>query len=376
MKVLEAFGEPIASGGQESFVFNVLRNMDRTDLQIDFFTPYSCTSPYYEALIREYGGKLFCGNLSFRPGASRRNMMPPLRKLLEKEKYDAVHVHSGSISVLAYSSYTAHRCGVSNIIVHSHSTVIRENLKYRLTRAYGAFFFRRYPTQFCACSKEAGTCKFPDDITESRLQIIRNGIDLNRFAYDPAVRAAYRKKLGVSGDTLLIGHVGRFAEQKNHRFDLEILEELKKRTETEIRLLWIGEGELEEELRQRVTEKGMQKEVLFGGVVMNVQDYLQAMDVFLLPSLFEGLGIVGVEAQATGLPVLVSDRVPQELALTDSVSFLSLDDPGLWADAILNTGKKRATENPEKLRAAGYDICRTAAMVRKLYFPDPDKNRM
>lgn len=371
MNVLEVFGEPIASGGQESFVFNVLQNIDRTDLQIDFFTPYSCSNPYYEALIREYAGRLFCGNLSFRPGASRRNIILPLKKVLENEEYDAVHVHSGSISVLAYSSYTAHHCGVPNIIVHSHSTVIRDNLKYRLTKAYGAFFFHRYPTQFCACSKEAGACKFPNDITAGRLQIVRNGIDLSCFAYNPLLRSEYRKKLGISENTLLIGHVGRFAQQKNHRFDLDILEELKKRTETDIRLLWIGEGELEEELRRMVTERNLQKEVIFGGVVMNVQDYLQAMDMFILPSLFEGLGIVGVEAQAAGLPVLVSDRVPQELALTDSVSFLSLNNPGLWADAILNTGKTRALENPEKLLAAGYDIRQTAAVVRKLYFPDP-----
>ena len=368
MKVLEIFGEPIASGGQESFIFNVLRNIDRTDLQLDFFTPYSCTNTDYAALITQYGGKLACANLPFQPGASRRSILGPLTAYLKSEPCDAVHIHSGSISVLAYASFAAHCCGVGNIIVHSHSTVIRESLKYRLTKAYGAFFFRRCPTQFCACSWEAGICKFPDDIVRTRLRVIPNGIDLPRFTFDTRKRVEIRRALSIPEESLLLGHVGRFAEQKNHRFDLEILEELKKKGRTDIRLLWIGEGELEDELRQMVKEKKLQNEVIFQGVVMNVEDYLQAMDVFLLPSLFEGLPVVGVEAQAAGLPVLVSDRVSRELALTDSVVFLPLEDASCWAEEILRHRGERRPENPERIREKGYDIYHTASEVRALYF--------
>ena len=233
MKVLEVFGEPIASGGQEAFAFNVLRHIDRRDLTIDFFTPYSCTNGTYRQLISDCGGKLFCAGLPFAPGSSRGNIIRPLTEVLKKERYDAVHIHSGSTTVLAYASLAAHRCGVKNIIVHSHVAAPRESWKHRLIKAWGACFFRHYPTQFCACSLAAGESKFPDDIVRTRLRVINNGIDLPRFAFAPEKRAEFRKMWNCSDETLLIGHVGRFSEQKNHRFDLEILEELKKKSHAE-----------------------------------------------------------------------------------------------------------------------------------------------
>ena len=171
----------------------------------------------------------------------------------------------------------------------------------------------------------------------------------------------------ISDDTLLVGHVGRFSEQKNHRFDLAVLEELKKR-QTDCRLLWIGEGELEQELRDLAARKGLQQDIVFQGVVPNVCDYLQAMDVFILPSLFEGLPIVGVEAQAAGLPLLVSDRVSRELALTDSVTFLPIEDPALWVEEILKHRGDRYPDSPTLLAQNGYSIEETARQVRNLYF--------
>ena len=367
MKVLEIFGEPVASGGQESFIFNVLRHIDRRDLTMDFFTPYYCSNREYQNLIEACGGRLYCAELPFQPGASRRNIIRPLRQILTREHDGAVHIHSGSSSVLAYAAFAAHRAGVRNIIVHSHCTVMRENLKYRLTRAYTSFFFHRYPTQFCACSLAAGECKFSADIVESKLRIINNGIDLERFAFRDEVRKVYREKLELSPSTVLIGHVGRFSEQKNHAFDLAVLQELKARA-ADVKLLWIGEGELEQALREQIAERNLQDLVLFGGVVSNVQDYLQAMDIFILPSFFEGLPIVGVEAQAAGLPVLASDRVSGELKLTDSVQFLSLDNPSAWADRILQLAGERRPDNSARLEKQGYGIQTTAAAVRDLYF--------
>ena len=367
MKVLEVFGEPIASGGQEAFAFNVLRHIDRRDLTMDFFTPYTCTNETYRQLISDCGGRLFCAGLPFAPGSSRGNIIRPLTEVLKKECYDAVHIHSGSTTVLAYASFAAHRCGMKNIIVHSHTTVPKESLRHRLIKAWGACFFIRYPTQFCACSFAAGESKFPDDIVRTRLRVIKNGIDLPRFAFNPEKRAEIRRTLNISQHTLLLGHVGRFSVEKNHCFDLEILKKLKKKSPVDVCLLWIGEGELEDELRRLAIEKGLQDAVLFQGVVMNVDDYLQAMDVFLLPSLFEGLGIVGVEAQAAGLPVLASDRIPQDLKLTESVHFLPLGDAERWSDEILRHQGERHSGNPVLIREKGYDIRQTAAEVRALY---------
>lgn len=367
MKVLEVFGEPIASGGQESFVFNVLQSIDRTDLQIDFFTPYSCSNPHYEALIREYDGRLFCGGLPFEPGQKRAGIIRPLQDCLRREHYDAVHIHSIRMSILAYAAYAANSCSVKNVIVHSHYAVPEDSLKYSLQKAYCGVFFRRFATQFCACSHEAGACRYPAEIAAKMLQVIPNGIDLNRFRFNPEARLEYRKKLNIDEDILLIGHVGRFAKEKNHRFDLEVLSLLKKKTDS-VKLLLIGEGEREEELRQETAEKSLQDDVIFQGVVTNVQDYLQAMDVFMLPSLLEGLPVVGVEAQAAGLPVVTSEEVTREMKLTDSVYYLSLNEPGRWADQILSLRGRRFHENDRILEQKGYSIQNTASLVRKLYF--------
>ena len=373
MRVLEVFGEPVASGGQEAFIFNVLRNIDRTDLVLDFFTPYFCSNGEYRQLIEACGGELICTGLPFLPGRSRRNIIPPLRESLNKTRYDAVHIHSGSTTVLAYAAYTAHLCHVPNIIVHSHCTNI-DSLKYRLTKKYASLYFRRYPTQFCACSYEAGEAKFPPEILRNKLQVINNGIDLDRFAFQPDARAEYRGKLGIEDTTVLVGHVGRFSEQKNHRFDLEVLQVLKSLSpDREFQLLWIGEGELEPELRQLVKERGLEDNVIFQGVVSNVNEYLQAMDVFILPSLFEGLGIVGVEAQAAGLPVLAADTIPRALGLTESVRFLPLENPKEWAEQILSVCHERKPENTAALEEQGYSIRDTAAAVRELYFKPQER---
>lgn len=371
MRVLEVFGEPIASGGQEAFIFNVLRHMDRTDLTVDFFTPYFCSNSDYKALIEACGGQLFRMGLPFRPGKSRRNIIRPLREHLRHEPYDAVHIHSGSTTILAYGAYTAHAAGVPQIIVHSH-VAAQKSLKHSLIRAYAAPYFRKYPTAFCACSYEAGEAKFPEEILRSRLQIIKNGIDLERFAFNPDVRTEYRRQLGMADGTVLLGHVGRFSEQKNHRFDLEVLQALRKqRPVLDIKLLWIGEGELEPDLRQMVKAMQLEDTVIFQGVVNNVNDYLQAVDVFLFPSLYEGLGIVGVEAQAAGLPVLASDAIPEELQLTDSIRFLPIENPEVWASMIPDVCRERKPDNIIHLKKQGYSIQETSAAVRKLYFkPD------
>ena len=374
MKVLEVFGEPIASGGQESFVFNVLQNIDRTDLQIDFFTPYSCSNPHYEALIREYDGRLFCGGLPFEPGQKRAGIIRPLQDCLRREHYDAVHIHSIRVSILAYAAYAAASCGIPNIIVHSHHAEKKGSGKYYLTKAYTACFFLRYPTQFCACSYDAGASRFPAGITKHRLQVIPNGIDLAKFRFDPEVRKEARGRLHTDETTLLVGHVGRFTEEKNHGFDLEILSRLKEKEE-KARLLLIGEGEGEEALRRKAKELGLQQDVIFQGVVTNVQEYLQAMDVFILPSLSEGLPMVGVEAQAAGLPVVTSEEVTREMNLTGNVCYLPLDDPERWAKQILSVRGKRYQENERILEKKGYGIQNTAALVRRLYFPNAGQSQ-
>ena len=369
MRVLEVFGEPISNGGQESFIFNVLKHIDMKDLKLDFYTPYYCDNDQYKELIKAYGGELVEENLAFTPGKSRHNIIVPLKRYLMTKTYDVVHIHSGSMSVLAYAAKASSECGVGSIIVHSHCTGLGNSLKYRLTKTYMAYLFNRFPTRFCACSKDAGERMFPTSIVRERLQIIRNGIELERFRYNESVRKSYRKRLGVDDDTLVLGHVGRFSLQKNQMFDLELMRCLKRKS-LKCKLILIGDGELKKELLNQVDLMGLGQDILFQGVVTNVQDYLQAMDVFILPSLFEGLGIVGVEAQAAGLPTIVSEYVPKELQLTDHIWFEPLNSVEKWVERIRTIADHSRTymSDIEILRDKGYSIEQTASDVRDLYF--------
>ena len=268
-KILEVFGEPISHGGQEAFIFNVLRNIDMEGLQIDFFTPYYCDNPSAEKLIREKGGDLFTSDVPFAPGKSRRNIVKPLRKILEQHAYDGIHIHSGSISVLALDAQTAASCHVPKIIVHSHCSGYSRNAKYRLTKAVMTPLLDRYPTNYLACSEEAGRWKFSEKVCKEKLQIVKNGIELSTFMYHPEIRQDYREKLGIGKATFLLINVGRFSFQKNQVFAVKVLRQVKK-VIPDTRLLLIGSGELETEIKDSIHQCDLEKDVIFTGNVSNV----------------------------------------------------------------------------------------------------------
>ena len=364
-RVLEVFGEPISYGGQEAFFFSVLQHMDRDGLRIDVFTPYYCDNEHSRNMVRQYGGELFEIGLPFEPGKSRTNIYQPLAAHLKENGYDVIHIHSGSISVLALAALAAKRAKAKKIIVHSHATGTNKTIKYRLTKACMTPFLNDCPTDYCACSAEAGEWKFSRKAMK-KLIILKNGIELDRFRYSQETRRFVRENLGIGQDDFVIGHVGRFSLQKNQEFIIELLSQLKNRIPG-IKAVFVGDGETMQAIRDLVQKKDLADSVRFIGNVGNVQDYLQAMDVFLFPSRFEGLGIVGVEAQANGMRVIASTNVPKDLGITSLVEFISLEDKQKWINAILQTQNQRRTDVSEQLRAAGYDVKDTADEVRNLY---------
>ena len=365
LRVLEAFGEPIADGGQEAFVFNTLEKMDRTGMRIDFLTAYDLTSRHYAGMAEQMGGKIYALKLPFAPGKSRNNIAAPFRAFLRTHSYDVVHVHSGSISVLALMSSVAKRAGVKKVIVHSHATGEKDSLKHRILRFAASLIMAGHVDLYCACSQKAAEWKFEPKYA-ARAKIIKNGIDTRRFRCDPGTRERMRRMMGLEA-SFVIGHVGRFTKEKNHRFLVEIFELLLERC-PEARLLLVGAGDGMERVRKQVREKALEDKVLFSGSVTNVEDYLQVMDVFVLPSLFEGLGIAAVEAQSTGLPVVLSDSVTREAKIAENAVYLSLNDsPAVWADTILGFRGCQRKGQSDLVRDAGFDICRTAAVVRRIY---------
>ena len=366
IRVLEAFGEPVADGGQEAFVFNTLKNMDRNGLQIDFLTAYDLRSRHYCTMAKEMGGKLYALKLPFMPGKSRHNIAAPFREFLRKHHYDVIHIHSGSISVLAIMSSVADKAGVKRVIVHSHVGGEKDSLKHRLLRFCASLPMRCHVDVYCACSAIAAEWKYEPVYSEKAL-IIKNGIDILRFAFDAGKREQIRRTLGFGEKTFVLGNAGRFSRQKNQAFLINIFAEVVKK-EQDSRLLLAGDGEEMDRIRVLVKQKGLEEKVVFTGSVTDVENYLQAMDVFLLPSLYEGLPIAAVEAQCSGLPVLFSDTVTREAGITGSTVYLSLKDSAAsWADAALSFRGYRRTDQSQQVQNAGFDIQMTASLMRRMY---------
>ena len=367
MKVLEAFGEPVMSGGQEAFVFEFLKNINMDNLQIDCLTAYEWGNEKYRQIVEEHGGAAYALNLPFQPGKSRMNIAEPFREFLQDHAYDVVHIHSGSISALAVMSSVADTAGVKKVIVHSHVAGDKDNLRHKILRFVASLSMKRHVSVYCACSKEAAEWKFAPQYAR-RTHVIKNGIDTERFAFNEEKRNEYRKKLGINDECFVLGHVGRFTYQKNQAFLIDIFMRLIERV-PDSKLLLVGDGEDREKIETQIKILKLTDKVILTGNVKNVQDYLQAMDVFVLPSHFEGFPIVGVEAQTAGLPVVLSDTITQDVKLTDNTMFLSLKDTpiSVWTDEILRLKNYKREDGAEKIKDAGYDIKSTAETIRKLY---------
>lgn len=367
-RVLEVFGEPIISGGQEAFVNNVIENINCEGLYIDLFTPYYCNNELYKKNIENIGGKVFTAGLDFKPGTSRFNIKKSLDKILKEGKYDVVHIHSGSISVLAIASELAKKNKIKTIIVHSHSPAEHETLKHMLVKIWFYRIMKKYPTYYFACSLNAALCKFPKKIALNKTKFIKNGINLDKYKFDIEKRKKIRKYLKLNENDYLIGHVGRFSKEKNHKFLIEMVDNLVT-LDSNIKLILIGDGELKKDIEERVKKRNLTKNVIFTGNIINVDEYMQAMDCFVLPSLYEGLPFVGVEAQAAGVPIIVSNGVSHELQLTNSVQFEDLE-VDKWVEKIKKNKNIKRYDNILTLKKAGFDITQTASILRDIYLEE------
>lgn len=254
-------------------------------------------------------------------------------------------------------------------IDHSHSTKDMKNKLYSM-----CCFLYSYPTRFIAdhffaCSSDAAIVWFGKKIAESdKCDILYNGIDCDRFAFHQLYRDEIRKEFGLE-DRFVVGHVGRHTPQKNPLFMLEVFAEVYQKN-VNARLLQVGQGELTEQMKEKCRELGIETAVIFAGAHSDVEKYYSAMDVFLFPSLWEGLGMVAVEAQTNGLHTVVSDAVPK-LADIDAGLYhpISLNKQAVeWADELLKyRDKQHAVNGKEYAYKAGYDVRNTAKELTKFY---------
>ena len=282
-----------------------------------------------------------------------------LTHILKDGGYDAIHINM--LSAANILPVIAGRFTKTKVIVHSHNSGTPSGFSRKLLHYINKPLLK-FADVYLACSNLAGEWLFGN----KHFTVIPNAIDSSVFNVNNNKRTEYRAKLGFSENNYVIGHVGRFAEQKNHTFIIDVFSELHKKSDN-YKLLLVGDGELKENILNKVTELGLTNSVVFTGNVSNVQDYMQAMDLFVLPSLFEGLPVTGVEAQACGLSCMFSDTITNELKITENVEFVSLEDKAKWIKTAEKMVKHPKTDNIEIIRSAGYNISETAKKLEEIY---------
>lgn len=328
-------------GGVEAVVMNYYRHIDRTKIQFDFICDNDSTNiPYKE--IEELGGKV----ILIPPYQKVFKYHKELKKVLKDGNYKIVHSHINTLSV--FSLFAAKCAGVPVRIAHSHSTTNKKEWKKNIVKVTLRPFTKLVATDYMACSEHAGRWMFGNKAFDTgKVYILNNAIDLDKFKYNEKLRKKIRKELKISDSTVVIGHIGRFVTQKNHTQLIDIFNEYHKNNNNSV-LMLIGQGPLMEEIKEKVNNLGLNDCVIFLGQKDNVNEYYNAMDLFLFPSLYEGLGMVVIEAQVNGLPCIVSDEVPKIAKISDNIKFISIKDSGLrWVSILedLNNSSRNKSNN-------------------------------
>ena len=344
-------------GGLETMLMNYYRHIDREKVQFDFLVHRDFKADYDDEIL-ELGGKIY--HITRLVPWSKSYKKELKHFFIEHPEYKIVHVHQDCLSSVALQC--AKECGIPVRIAHSHNCAQDKNLKYFI-KLYYMRFIPRYATDLFACGKKAGDWMFGG----SKYQLMNNAIDIYQYEYNQVIAEKVRVKLNIDKD-LVIGHVGRFNPQKNHEFLINIFNAICQKKEN-VKLLLIGDGEEKESIIKRVCELGLKNKVIFTGVRSDVNELLQAMDVFVFPSLYEGLPVTMIEAQAAGLPCIMSDKISKECIVTkDLVSVSRLcDSAEIWADLILDKANITRKNHNEEIKDSGFDIFTVAENIQKFY---------
>lgn len=350
-------------GGAETMVMNYYRNIDRSQVQYDFMV-HRQERGAYDDEIERLGGRIY--------------RMPPVRPwtageyrktvrafYAEHPEYRIIHSHMSELGY--YDFLEAERAGVPVRICHAHNRPYGVDLKSPV-RWYYKTMMLPHVTDLFTCGMESADWLFGRK-NRDRFVRMNNAVDAEKYAYCPQTRQKVRQALGIDDGQPVIGHVGRFYPQKNHDFLIDIFRAVRAREPGAV-LLLVGNdaGETGREIHRKVERLGLSQCVFFLGTRSDVAELMQAMDVFLLPSLFEGLSVASVEAQASGLPCLISDKVPIECRLTQAVRQLPLtDSPDAWAQSVIALSGTPRRDTCEDIRAAGFDVVENAKWVQEFY---------
>ncbi len=349
-------------GGVEAVVMNYYRHIDRTKIQFDFICDADSTNiPYDE--IERLGGRV----IVVPPYQKLPAYLRELKKVFCEGKYKIVHSHINTLSV--FPLYAAKKAGVPVRIAHSHSTSNKKEWKKNVMKNILRPFSKKYATDYFCCSEVAGRYLFGNKTyNEGKVHLLKNAIELSRFAYDETLRQKKREELGIADGTFVVGHVGRFVAQKNHEFLIDVFNEIVKLRADSV-LLLAGQGPLQEEMKQKVENLGLTEKVRFLGQRQDVNELYQAFDTVVLPSLYEGLVVVLVEAQCSGLPCFCSTEVSPETKISPNLNFISLETPAkTWAEKIIEVVPSFVRcDTTAYLTENGYNINNTVSELENFY---------
>lgn len=348
-------------GGIETQLMRIYRNIDRSKVQFDFLL-HRPQEGAYDQEIRDLGGHIYYAE-PFDPFHYGRYYRSMLRFFQEHPEYKIMIAHT---ELALGPLMCAQKAGIPMRICYSHNGRFSLTLK-RCFMDFETLFLKRYCTDMFAVSRLAADYTFGKAQAEAgNVRIIQNGIHVEDFVFDRKIRDRKRRELGLENQ-LVFGHVGRFMLQKNHMFLLEVFAQIHARR-PEARLLLIGEGRLEEKIREKANALGILPEVIFLGRRTDVNDWMKAMDVLLLPSLWEGFPNVAIEAQASALPVYLSDKITEEAAFTPYCRRLPLEE-GVWVREILEdlSHPLPRVDMSQAMGEQGCDVRATAKWYEQFY---------
>lgn len=349
-------------GGAETMVMNYYRKLDKSRVQFDFMV-HRPERGAYDDEIESLGGKIY-RMPAIRPWTAKQ-YRKVVRKFYEDHpEYKIIHSHMSELGY--YDFLEAEKVGIPVRICHAHNRPYGIDIKSPVRWYYKTLMIPHISHMFM-CGEESGEWLFGKK-NKSKFIQLNNAIDAKNYSYNEVKRAEVRKSLGLT-EELVVGHVGRFNPQKNHPFIIDVFNEVHKKEPDSV-LLLVGDdsGKVAEDIHKKVDEVNLAGAVRFLGVRTDVADLMQAMDVFLFPSLFEGFGIAALEAQAAGLPAVVSKRIPPECMITDCISSLELDfSAEIWANRLIEAAKNERKNRFSEIKRAGFDIVENAKFLQDFY---------
>ncbi len=352
------------AGGKKNLVMEYYRHIDRSKVQFDFFCDTDSNSVPTEE-IESLGGRVYM----VPPYQNIFANMSAMKKIFRENKYPILHAYNSTMNL--FPMLAGKQCGIPVRINESISMGHKSDKKNILKNLLKPFS-RCFATHFMSNGEVCGRWQFGDKLFDAgKVKVFKTVIDTEKHKYEPELRDKCRKEFGIE-DNIVIGHIGRFTAQKNTLFIIDIFNEIVKK-EPKAKLLLIGHGDLEEEMLQRIKNYGIEDHVLFLGKREDIHQFYNAMDCFLLPSLYEGLPVVGVEAECCGLPMFFSTEIPRESSPCDDLGFfIGLDKSAEeWADKVLNETRKAMGNRGSResdVKNAGFDSAEEGTKLSKYYY--------